>query len=482
MMLFFYPSSLRLLVKIMPKYLSMSPLYPRLIMLGGLLLFLGGCATSSLFNPYPKQAGKFRQAITTDQTSEVLSKLAAKQDNADFLLYMMERGRISQLANLFAESEKDFTLVGETFDEQDLAAQIQGSKFAAQGASLVTNDNAIPYEGSGYERIFTHHFQAYNYLGTHDIEGAGVELRKARLEQRILLEQHEKEVAAAHEKANKEKIDLATISANFSGMDTIAGRVKNSFQNGYTFYTSAAFWEAQDELNDALVDYKKAYEVNQDSVILPVDIARVSAKLGDRQQDISFHSCTDHEGVVVVLFEEGFVPAKQQIKFPVPTFDGGFIAIAFPYYNVNNWPSSQQLTIRASSGQKIGHTEEMVNVSTLAIKAFKENLSGLIVRQVLRGLAKYELQHKSEEHGGILGQIGASIYNYASENADLRSWLTLPNSGQAQRLYLPVGQQKIILQVGSMQKNITLDIKKKRTTLVRVVDVAPRLIVQVFPL
>jgi len=214
------------------------PRYPRLRSLAALLcllFFLTGCATSSLFNPYPKQANKFRQAIATDQTSDVLLNLEEKHDNADYMLYMMERGRISQLANLFTESEQDFQIVSESFDQQDLAAQIQGSRLAAQGASLLTNDNAIPYEGTGYERIFTHHFQAYNYLGNHDPEGAGVELRKARLEQRILLEQHEKEVAAAHEKASEENIDIHSIAANFTGMDTIAGKVGNSFQNGYTF-------------------------------------------------------------------------------------------------------------------------------------------------------------------------------------------------------------------------------------------------------
>ncbi len=447
-----------------------------------LLLLLGGCASSSLFSSYPKQASEFKQAIATDQTGKVLDNLAEKETNADSLLYMMERGRISQLDNLYQESNDDFLLVIDAFEQQDLAAQIQGSKFAAQGASLLTNDNAIPYDGSGYERIFTHHFQAYNYLGRQDIEGAGVELRKARLEQRILLEQHEKEIAAAHEKANAENIDVDSIATNFTGMDTIAGQVKNSFQNGYTFYTSAAFWEAMGELNDALVDYKKAYEVNPSSSMLPSDIARVSSKLGERNQEVDFHQGTDDEGVVVILYEEGFVPAKQQIKFPAPTFDGGLISIAFPYYNTNNWPGSRSLTVVDSTGQEVAHTEEVVNVSTLAVKAFKEDLSGLIVRQVLRGLTKYELQRQAEKEGGYLGQIGASIYNIVSESADMRSWLTLPNSGQGARFYLPKGTQKISLQSGSMRQDITLEIKPKRTVLVRVVDTPPRMIVQVFEL
>jgi len=48
------------------------------------------------------------------------------------------------------------------------------------------NENAIPYRGDTYERIFVHSFQALNFLGERNPEAAGVEVRRANLAQRLL--------------------------------------------------------------------------------------------------------------------------------------------------------------------------------------------------------------------------------------------------------------------------------------------------------
>ena len=300
-------------------------------------LLLSGCAVTSVFSPYPDQAVDFKSAIgssmvvnTLPAPEAALTELSEERESADAMLYMMERGRIAQLMSRFDESKQDFQLVIDKFEEQDLAATVEGSDMAAQGASLLTNDNAIPYSGAGYERIFTHHHQAFNYWGSGDVEGASIEFRKVALEQQVLLEKYEQEIADAHEEAEENDIDVDTLSAEFAGLDTIAGQVKSSFQNAYTFYTSAAFWEATGELSNALVDYKKAFEINPSVEMLKQDIARVSLKLGDSSNMADTNMPSDGQGTVVVLFEDGFVPAKSETKLSVPTFSGSIVSIAFP--------------------------------------------------------------------------------------------------------------------------------------------------------
>ncbi len=394
---------------------------------------------------------------------------------------------MNQLAGNYGDSQADFQSIIDHFDAADLEARIKGSKLAAQGASLLTNDNVIPYSGSGYERILTHNFQAFNYLGQKDREGAGVELRKAGLEQRILLERHEKEIAEAHKKASEKGVAVGEISKHFVGMDEIAGRVKNSFQNAYTFYTSAAFWEATGELNSALVDYKKAYEINRDSTLLPKDISRVSARLGIREKRrVSYHKRKKNEGVVVVLYEDGYVPPKQQLKIPVPVpiptgngNDVGAVTIAFPYYKSDNWPSPNPLAV-SNHTTTLAITEKVADVGALAVKALKEDLTGIIVRQVLRAASKYEMQHQANSQLGQFAQIATSVTSFVTENADLRSWLTLPNTAQVARIYLPAGNQSITVRAAGMQKDIPLRVKAATTTFVRVVGVAPNLIIQTF--
>lgn len=458
----------------------------RLAILGGVFSILGGCAMSSMFSPYPDQAQNFRHAIYKGEVGTVVDKNAILQDleeereSADHMLYMMERGRINQVSNAFSDSKADFEQVISAFEEQDLAATVQVGETAAQGASLLTNDNAIPYKGSAYERIFVHHHQAFNYLGNKDIEGASVEFRKVALEQRVLLEQHEAEVAEAYEEAEENSIDVDTLSNEFAGLDTVAGKVKSSFQNAYTFYASAAFWEATGELNSAIVDYKKAFEINPDNDYIKKDIARVSKKLGDRITSDT-NEAKAGQGSVVVFFEEGFVPAKSEIKVPIPTLDGGIISLAFPYYETDVWPLSQPLRVMGSDFNEFGHTREIVDVGALAVKSLKEQIPQMLVRQALRGFTKYQLQKQSAELG-IGGQLLANIYNVISESADRRSWLTLPHSAQIMRFNIDAGEQTLNLATATSQAKINVSVPENRTVFLRVVGVNNQLIPQVFSL
>ncbi|MCP5208039.1 MAG: hypothetical protein H7A01_12595 [Hahellaceae bacterium] len=466
----------------------------RLTVLCTLYFLLQGCATSSLFTSYPDQAAVFKQAIvapTADPIAapaaktaldNVLAELNEERESADAMLYMMERGRLLQLNNMYPDSKADFNLVISKFEEKDLASTVEVSDVAAQGSSLLVNENVIPYKGAGYERIFTHHHQAFNYLGEKDIDGASVEFRKVALEQQILLEQHEKEVAEAYEEADANNIDVSTLSNEFAGLDTVAGKVKSSFQNAYTFYTSAAFWEASGEYNSALVDYKKALEINSDSDLIKQDIARVSKKLGDRPARKDLNEPKANEGVVVVFFEDGFVPAKSEIKIPLPTFDGGLISLAFPYYDTSLWPVSQPLKAMDDNFKELAVSETVVDVGVLAVKDLKEQIPALLVRQALRAAAKYQLQKESAKQLGIAGQLAASAYNIISESADRRSWLTLPHTGQVMRFNLSEGDQEVRFSTPLTETAVPLTIKAKRTTFVRVVNVNNQLITQVYAL
>lgn len=457
--------------------------------LASVSLLVSGCAVTSVFSPYPDQAAEFKSAIGSSQVvgalpapDAALTELGEERESADAMLYMMERGRIAQLMSRFDESKADFQMVIDKFEEQDLASTVEASSLGAEGAAMLTNDNAIPYSGSGYERIFTHHHQAFNYWGSGDIEGASIEFRKVALEQQILLEKFESEVADAQEEAEENQIDVDTLSEQFAGLDTVAGQVKSSFQNAYTFYTSAAFWEATGELSNALVDYKKAFEINPSVEMIKQDIARVSMKLGDRVDVTETNMPTEEQGTVVLLFEDGFVPPKSETKIPIPLLNGTITSIAFPYYDTSVWPKSNTLKVMDDKFNDFGLTNPVVDVGALAVKDLKEQIPQLIVRQTLRAVAKSTLAQQSGDHLGLVGALSANIYNVLSESADRRSWLTLPNSGQALRINLDQGERELNLTAGLAQSTLKLSIEPKQTTFVRVVHVNNQLIPQVFTL
>ncbi|MCH2159901.1 MAG: hypothetical protein MK096_14125 [Oleiphilaceae bacterium] len=445
---------------------------------------LTGCASTSVFTPYPSQVQSAKSALGNNAESEsVLKNLESKKDTADAMLYMMESSRVAQLSEQFERSKNNANQVINAFEKQDLQATVRLSDVGAKSGSLLTNENAIPYSGAGYERIFIHHQQALNYWAQNDIEGASVEFRKVALEQRVLSERYEDEIAKAHSEAQQNNIDIASISQEFSGLDEIAGSVKSSFLSPYTYYTSAAFWEAIGEYNNALIDYKLALEIVPNSQSIQADIRRVSAQLGGSSSGET-NSPKDNEGSIVILYEQGFIPERTEFALSIPNFyDGGIISVAFPFYaNTESWSRPTLLSIRDDQFVDYGETFPLTDYGTLAVKNLKEQLPSLIVRQVLRGFAKHELQKQSADSGGALGLFVANIYSIISERADLRSWLTLPRSGQALRVNLPSGQRTLAFRTESKSVELDVDIRKGKTNFIRIVNVNNRLITQVLPL
>jgi len=473
--------------------------HKKLLAVVGAALLLPGCAATSLFKPYPIQAADFRAAITAapavsadpagtslaaglaaapgaagTHTADIMRKLDRRRTGADGTLYLMERGRIAQLQGDYATSKTDFEQVIANMQAADDKAMLSASGGVALGAALLTNDNAIPYKASDYERVLVHLFQVFNYLGLKDIEGATIELRRAQQVQREIELRHDKEVSEARGEAAQNNINVGEFDQYFSGMDTIAGKVKNSFQNGYVFYTAAMIREALGEYNDAMVDLKKTLEMAPNNRELRDDVIRLNRYFGGGNKT------NGKTGVVVVLYEQDFVPQKSAIGLPIPTMDGGVFSIQFPIYSGSDYVPVRPINVRFSTGTK--QTMPLADTGALAVKAHREKIVGLLVRQVLRARAKYELQKQAADQGGLVGQFAANIYNVVSEQADLRSWLTLPAHGQGTRLVLPAGQQTIELVTGTGNTPVNIEVRAGRTTIIRAVEANYQLITQTFAL
>lgn len=450
----------------------------RLFIMGTLLpaCLLAGCASTSVFNPYPGQAAEYKAAIANSTIDAVTAGLESKTGSEDGILYLSERGRLFQINQQYEASKKDFEQVIAAYNRLEARAAITASDTAAGASSLLTNDNAIPYTGFGYERIFAHQFQAFNYLSLGDIEGANVEIRRAALEQRTLELAHEKEIAAAENEAGIESISLGEWqnTPELTGMDRLAGNVKSSFQNAYTFYTSAVLWEAQGDFNSAVVDYKKALEINPDNRQIRQDIERAG----------NGTKIPANEGALVVLFEDGFVPERQGFNLSVPYFTSGsvtYLTLAFPYYSADRWVTANTLMLYDDNRQ-LGQTEQIAHVGAMAVKALKEKIPGMIVRQVLRARTKYEAHKAATEQGGLVGSLLSTVYNLVSEQADLRSWLTLPNNAQIFRGQLAAGEHAIELNVGGVSQKVNVTLHGGKITLLRVINVNNRLVIQAFNL
>lgn len=446
-----------------------------------LFLLLAGCSASTTFWPYPHKIAPFQQHLTTATPPDFSKALKSERRGNDKILYNLEHGRVAQLFGQTDVSRDDFAVAIAAIRRNEQRALISAGQIGANLASFATNENALPYAGEGYERVLLHHYQALNYLLDADLSGAGVEFRWANSEQQEALNRHAKELEKAEQEAQKKNVSNAAQNSEFqrryAQLDEAAGRLKNSFQNAYSFYLSGVVYELQGEENDAYIDYKKALEIYPENSYVQRDVLRLARRL-QMDDDLAalakrfpaLYNTTSvatqsEEGELILLYEEGFVPPREEIKIPF-FLPGGLVTLAFPYYRV---PWRDHRPVEVLTGNiPLGWTELLCNVRGLAIKSLQEKMPILLARQTVRAVSKFLAQQAAKEKFGAAGQLGMMAFSVISENADLRSWLTLPENVQILRVSLPAGPQQLRLQSPNslLGTEIAIDVKSGGKTIV----------------
>jgi hypothetical protein len=72
-----------------------------------------------------------------------------------------------------------------------------------------------------------------------------------------------------------------------------------------------------------------------------------------------------------------------------------------------------------------------------------DRMSILVMKQAIRASAKGAMAKTAQDQGGVLGAVLSNTYNMVTEQADLRSWLTLPKNIQVTRIPLSAGTHNL---------------------------------------
>ncbi|MCB1659914.1 MAG: hypothetical protein KDI39_16980, partial [Pseudomonadales bacterium] len=373
--------------------------------------------------PYPARALSYQQALTTGTIQTALEANKKQLNSRDSLLALLEQGRMQQLAGDYTASKQSFSLALAKLDALEQRALISVSHAANQSTALVTNDNAIPYQSNDYERIFVHQLQALNYIALNDKEGALVEMRRAQFFQ-------DKKTDSSQQENSLSNNALNEYQQRLTATNNLAQRVTSSRHNAYALYLAGVLYESKKQLDDAYIDYKKALAIAPDNVFLQADVARLAKQLNrlndlkNLANNIKVASLKANEGTVVVLYEEGFAPAKKELFLPFP-WPEAWYTVAFPYYG-DAWQSPMPLSISSTTLASTINTQVVTDTQALAARALQDNMVSMLVRQTLRAQTKHKLQQEATDKGGAVLGLLVGAYNFLSENADLRSWLTLP--------------------------------------------------------
>ncbi len=431
----------------------------------GAVLLLSGCSTigiTDLFQDYATQLRPVRQAVSQNNVENAQQLLPSNnRGHSNYLLNQLETARLEFLAKQNSKANETFEAVYQNMEKKRQAAKLQLGSGLEQTNALLTNDSVIGYQPAAYEMTMLHSYKALSYVFSKQLESALVEVRRANKVQEDALKDNQ---AVLDEQAKNS-------AEGYPDMAELIGNVKNGFQNAFTFYLSGLLYEANKQFDDAYIDYKKALEINGENSYLQQTVLRLAKKQGFAQEyekfSKRFGKLKQHEpymGQVIIIAEQGLIPAMQEFRLSVPIYtsrgDGRFYSIALPVYRDAPYASGNTTVTLDNESLALA---PLVRLEALAAKTLKDQSAGRITRQVMRLVAKEKVRAELARSGGDVGNILANIYNIASEQADTRSWLTLPSQVSVAQNYMPVGQH--VLTVSGHEK-IDFTVSKQGLTLI----------------
>ena len=445
-----------------------------------------GTAGCSLFQAYPARVQYPVSAFVAGRYNEAAAALEkVSPARGDRLCYMLERGTVRHTMGDYDASNEHFLEAVEVMREFDERAVVSLRDSAAFGASLLINDKARPYRGSHFERVLLHTYLAMNFLLKRDLTGARVEIRQAYQQQKEAREEHLERIRKTRKEAEKKKLDTARIltqlQKTYADQKKLLKKAGNIYQNVFTYYLSALVYELNGEINDAYIDVKTVYSLNPNFLPARRDLLRYAAKLGFRGDyarwrrefgDDLEEAIPKGHGDLVLLYQCGMAPVKREIKIsiPVPAKDHfNLVPVAFPKYSLR--PNPVRGARLLVDGRSVGTTCPLMDVEATAVRDLWDQVPGIALRQALRAAGRYGLtEYVKRELGEAFSNV-LTVLGCVAEQADLRSWTTLPQSFQVLRVSIPAGTHKVQMQLlaGRMARAVTLQdvpVREKGITVV----------------
>lgn len=428
-----------------------------------LIVAVSSCATAPHIQPQINSfvvAEKYKQALTLLNSNE------KNYGERNRLLYQMDYGLVLHLAGHYEKSIEVFEDAKKTFDR--LITQSVSQIIT----TWVLNDNAADYRGEDFERVMINIFQSLNFARLRNFEEALVEARDVDSKLRVINKRYNLDQKNVYKEDAFARLLMGLLFE-------VSGRRTDD--------------------DDALISYRKAVDIYEQDYypnyglktprILKENILAMAQKLGSKDYpyyrkifgDIEFETFAtkSQKGEVYLIHYYGLSPVKHQgfVYLPLP---GGYIyKLAFPQYDHRDVDYHDGIFKAVNRDLEVFQsvTEVAEDVQAIAIKNLENRKVRVVAKALVRSGAKYYLERIHEKK--IRKRYGketvrwfryiSSLYNIGSEQADLRSWQTLPSTILVARLILEPGEYELYFNNKELGK-VDLKTGEKRFYITRTTD------------
>lgn len=433
-----------------------------------LLALLSTSACGAAVLPY----ARIDRALMDGNPAEgvaILEKTQQVYGSRSEALYLMDKGMIQHLAGHYTDSIHSLS------NAEALTEELYTRRIRSEVEAFLTSDNALPYEGEEFEKVLLNVLMAVNYAQLGLWDDALVEARKVDHKLTLLGDRNQ----------NRMTYSKDALARYLSG---VLYEAAGDLSNAFVAYRLAL---------DAFQQYGKAYGVPAPA-LLRQDLLRVSEALGLTQEHEEYkqafqgttwqsESASQGLGEIVFITYAGHAPIKRDIFVDIPFsadalslvlatkrydrhdnraadsilygLNGRIIRLALPQFVPRrSVVAYTEVVLAGGESRHASRSVVMEDITAIAAKDLEERLFRTLVKTVARAAWKLALAEAvrmgvreavGQKDGGVLaGAVAgamARMIAIASEEADKRSWATLPDRIHVGRMKVPPGTYDVEL-------------------------------------
>jgi len=403
-----------------------------------LIMQLSGCAA---YRNYDQEMQQTIDQMAQGNLNEALylMELHNPWENKD-LLYFMERGAILSAGTNLPKSQEAWRSADRMIFQREEAVPSPGMKlltrFGNEMGTMLVNDKLQRYEGYDYEKVMLTTEMALNQLAENDFDGARADIKKTHERETLIARQRERQYEEAQEQATQQGItlhykDLEGYPVAILDAPQVL-ELKNGYQSAFSHYLAGFTYEALGERALAAPGYRQAIELRPG---LPL--------LENALRNLDKPGPAADESEILIVVQAGFAPARSSVQVPIPVRLNENLTIVAPISFPVMVPDTltPAVTQVVVDGKK--HPLTMINsVSDMAIRTLRDDMPAIISRAMFRAnMAAISQAQKNERDPSKASLVVTDPDPF--EEADTRTWRTLPDKTLVARLRLKKGLHRV---------------------------------------
>ncbi len=443
-------------------------------------LAAGGCVS------YSRQASSLNNAWESgnvDRAARVASSAAERRHGSrDEILWHLEHGAALRAAGRYAESTAAFDAAESRINDFEARARLRAG---VEAAAAVTNLNALPYEGYAYDKVMMNTYKALNALQLGDLDRARVELNRAYLRQRDAVRENARRIERARKEAREQSRDEAYDFERSQADDRFRSQFDRSYAhlddlhvyadyvNPFAVYLDALYfmahpWSVATDLERARTSFERVSGMVATNDYVREDVDLVDDLLRGRPLPPTTY----------VIFETGRAPVREEVRIDIALWGLSrtvpYIGAAFPNLRFQGRHEGH-LTILTAEGNH--RSARLASMDSIIAQEFRNEMPVVIARTLIATATKATAQYAATEatrDSGIVGalvQVGGIVYQIVMNQADLRSWQTLPKEFQIARFPSPE-DRKLTLSTPASARNIEVELEEGTVNVIHVKSIS----------